>query len=60
MELTYHLLTLEFRELISIFEGRPSVLLIVTPPLNVSVEPGQVCANASTRIIVARQKNWRS
>ena len=56
MELTYHLLRLEFRELASLFEGTSSVLLMVTPPLNLSVAPGQVCANASTRLIVARQK----
>ena len=56
MELVYHFYRLEFSELLSLFEGQESTLILVPPPLNLDRAPGRVCDNAVTRIGTARQK----
>ena len=56
MELTYHFFRLEFLELLSLFRGGGSVLLLVTPPLNLDRVPGEVCSNAITPEVKGRQE----
>ena len=56
MELVYHLFRMEFGELLSFFKEKKSTLIVVTPPLNLGMAPGAVCANALSAPLEIRQK----
>lgn len=55
-ELTYKLYEYEVNELISLVKDKKSSLIFITAPLNLNVEPKEVCAHSETEDTIGMQQ----